>query len=146
MGELINLNPASPITDAELPSTITRDNEFIAADAAHVAATDPHPTYLTQTRGDARYLRELTMTFTIDLPSMPANQLEKRFYTLTGAKVGDFALLSPINTNLFATASWPFIFVAVVEGTDTVGCYFRNDNTGAIDLASIQFRLVVLSF
>jgi len=35
--------------------------------AAHVAATDPHPVYLTPTEGDARYLQQtLTLTNAVD--------------------------------------------------------------------------------
>ncbi|MEG4807926.1 hypothetical protein QUA82_09875 [Microcoleus sp. F8-D3] len=44
------------IADADIPSSIARDNEVTAAMTAHTVATDPHPTYLTQSEGDARYL------------------------------------------------------------------------------------------
>jgi hypothetical protein len=47
------------ITDADIPSTIARDTEVTAAITAHEGLSDPHPVYLTQTEGDARYL-ELT--------------------------------------------------------------------------------------
>ena len=57
MGKLTNLNPPLPIADADLPASIARDAEYIAADAAHVNATDPHLQYPTQARADARYLR-----------------------------------------------------------------------------------------
>jgi len=46
MGELINLNKPAPIADADLPATIARDAEYIAADAAHIAETNPHSQYL----------------------------------------------------------------------------------------------------
>jgi hypothetical protein len=60
------------VVDADIPSTITRDTELTAAIAAHVAASDPHPTYLTQTEGDARY-RELTDAVTYaELTGKPA--------------------------------------------------------------------------
>jgi hypothetical protein len=55
MGELINLNPKVALVDADFPAAITRDSEYLAADAAHTAATDPHPFYLTQVEGDERY-------------------------------------------------------------------------------------------
>jgi hypothetical protein len=48
MGKLTNLNPSA---------------EFQAADAAHVAATDPHLQYATQARGDARYARKYSQYF-----------------------------------------------------------------------------------
>jgi hypothetical protein len=113
---------------------------------AHLAAADPHAQYLLQSEGDARYLRALTTTFSIDLPNMAANSLEKRFYTLAGVKIGDPALLLPINANLYANAAWPFLFAAVIEATDTVACYFRNDNITAVDLTAMQFRIVVIIF
>ena len=68
---------------ADLPTSIATDSEVAAADAvvaadaasalaAHVAASDPHPTYLTQTEGDARY-RELTDAVTYaELTGKPA--------------------------------------------------------------------------
>lgn len=45
MGKLINLNP---LTDTDIPETIARDTETTAAIAAHVAATDPHPSLWTR--------------------------------------------------------------------------------------------------
>jgi len=45
MGKLTNLNPPTPIADTDLPASIARDAEFIAADTAHLNATDPHPIY-----------------------------------------------------------------------------------------------------
>jgi len=57
MGELINLNPAKPITAADLPPENAMDAEYIAADKAHTDATDAHLQYATQARGDARYMR-----------------------------------------------------------------------------------------
>jgi len=146
MGRLTNLNPPKALTEADMPGTMATDTEVTAAINAHTSAADPHPQYLVQSEGDARYLRALTTTFSIDLPSMAANSLEKRFYTLTGAKIGDLALLVPVNANLFANASWPFLFAAVVEAADTIACYFRNDNLTSVDLGVMQFRLLVILF
>jgi hypothetical protein len=47
------------IQDSDIPASIARDTEVTAAVSAHEGAADPHPQYLTQTEGDARY-RELT--------------------------------------------------------------------------------------
>jgi hypothetical protein len=146
MGRLTNLNPPKALTEADMPGTMATDTEVTAAINAHTSAADPHPQYLLQGEGDARYLRAVTTTFSIDLPSMAANSLEKRFYTLTGAKIGDLALLVPVNANLFANASWPFLFAAVVEAADTIACYFRNDNLTSVDLGVMQFRLLVILF
>lgn len=43
------------LTDTDIPAAIARDAEVAAAVAAHAAAIDPHPVYLTQTEGDVRY-------------------------------------------------------------------------------------------
>jgi len=60
------------IHDADIPSTIARDSEVASAIAAHEGASDPHPGYLTQAEGDARY-RELTDAVTYsELTSKPA--------------------------------------------------------------------------
>ena len=63
MGKLTNLNPPTPIADADLPSSIARDAEYLAADAAHLGATDPHLQYPTQERGDIRYVRRFGQSF-----------------------------------------------------------------------------------
>ena len=44
-----------PLVDADIPATIARDTEVTAAITAHEAASNPHPTYLTQAEGDAAY-------------------------------------------------------------------------------------------
>jgi len=46
MGELINLNPIAPIADADLPASITRDAEYVAALLDHINAFNPHSQYL----------------------------------------------------------------------------------------------------
>ena len=71
------------IADADLPTSIARDSEVTvaasaaqaaaeatAADAlaAHEGAANPHPVYLTQTEGDARYV-QLTAAWTTVLKS-----------------------------------------------------------------------------
>jgi hypothetical protein len=42
---LRNLNPVTPIAEADIPATIARDSEIAAAIAAHLAAVDPHSQY-----------------------------------------------------------------------------------------------------
>lgn len=63
MGELINLNPPAPIADGDLPPSIARDSEVSQTMAAHLSAADPHLQYLTQARGDARYVRRYGQYF-----------------------------------------------------------------------------------
>jgi hypothetical protein len=76
MGKLTNLNPPAPIGDADIPSGVARDAEVTAAITTHVNATDPHPIYLTQTEGDARY-RQSTIALTdADIPSGVARDAE----------------------------------------------------------------------
>lgn len=47
------------LLDADIPATVARLNDVSAAISNHEGAADPHPGYLTQAEGDARY-RELT--------------------------------------------------------------------------------------
>jgi hypothetical protein len=146
MGKLTNLNPSKPIADADLPPSITRDTEYQQGDAAHAGATDPHLQYANQARGDARYFRGRSQLHTLDPPSLAANELYKIFFTFVGAKVGDAALVVPVNVNMFTFALWPFILTACVESADTVAVYLRNDHVGAIDLGSFQIRVLVVNF
>jgi hypothetical protein len=134
------------LSDADIPTTIARDSEVTAAVNAHLAATDPHTQYATQARGDARYFRGRSQLHTLDPPSMGANELYKIFFTFVGAKVGDAALVVPVNVNAFTFALWPFILTACVEGADAVAVYLRNDHVSAIDLGSFQIRVLVLNF
>ena len=75
MGRLTNLNPVAPIADADLPASIARDAEYIAADAAHVNTQDPHSQYLNFLRGDTRYeYRAIRVSKSLSGPlSFPAN-------------------------------------------------------------------------
>jgi hypothetical protein len=80
MGELINLNPSTPLADADIPGNIARDSETAAALTAHLAAPDPHLQYATQARGDARYVRKYDQRFkcapSVSQP-LPSSQLTK---------------------------------------------------------------------
>lgn len=67
MGELIDLNPKSAITEADIPATIARDAEIAAAIAAHLPG-DPHPQYLTQSK-----LLAADFFFQISAPNLVAN-------------------------------------------------------------------------
>ncbi|MGL4376870.1 MAG: pyocin knob domain-containing protein [Microcoleaceae cyanobacterium] len=53
---LLNMNSGSEtIAETRIDPLIARDSEVTAALNAHTAAADPHPIYLSQTEGDARY-------------------------------------------------------------------------------------------
>lgn len=60
MGELVNLTST---TTGTIPEEIARDTEVTAAINTHASAVDPHPIYLSQTEGDARYRRATTTQF-----------------------------------------------------------------------------------
>jgi len=64
------------IADADIPAAIARDAEFAAADAAHAAAIDPHPQYLTQTEGDGRYRQSSVAIANADIPPEIARDAE----------------------------------------------------------------------
>ena len=65
-----------PITDADIPAAIARDAEYLAADAAHAAAADPHPVYLTQAEGDGRYRQSAVALTDADIPAAIARDAE----------------------------------------------------------------------
>jgi hypothetical protein len=96
MGELIDLN--SQIPDSRIPSLIARDTETTAAIAAHVAAADPHPTYLTQTEGDGLYRARLTALTDVDIPATIARDTE-----ITAAIAAHVAAADPHPTYLTQT-------------------------------------------
>ncbi|MEG4013110.1 MULTISPECIES: hypothetical protein [unclassified Microcoleus] len=75
---LLNLKPAvsTPLTDADIPAAIARDAEVTGAIAAHAAATDPHPAYLTQPEGDSRYLQTGVVLADTDIPASIARDSE----------------------------------------------------------------------
>lgn len=53
----------NPITEPQVPSAIARDAEVTVAINSHAAAADPHPVYLTQAEGDARYGESASRVF-----------------------------------------------------------------------------------
>ncbi|MEK0196016.1 hypothetical protein, partial [Microcoleus anatoxicus] len=67
---------ATALTDADIPAAIARDAEVTAVVAAHVAAVDPHPVYLTQAEGDGRYRRTATALTDADIPAAIARDAE----------------------------------------------------------------------
>lgn len=71
-GRRSNVLGSYALIDSDIPASIARDAEVTAAITAHEGASDPHPGYLTQTEGDARY-RELTDAVTYsELTGKPA--------------------------------------------------------------------------
>jgi len=80
MGKLTNLNPPASITDSDIPAAIARDAEVdtktTAAITAHKNETDPHPTYLTPSEGDARYRLISAAITDAELPATIARDTE----------------------------------------------------------------------
>ena len=145
MGRLTNLNPPTPIADGALPESIARDAEFIDADAAHLAAIDPHLQYATQARGDARYFRGRTQTYTLDPPAVAAGAEYRIFLPFIGAKFGDFCAIVPISVNIITTNIWYFRFTGVVIADDNIGCYLMNHAPVTVDLAPFLIRAMVIN-
>lgn len=54
-GGYASLDGGGKVPDAQIPAAIARDAEVSAAIAAHEAAPDPHPQYLTPAEGNAAY-------------------------------------------------------------------------------------------
>lgn len=54
-GGYASLDGSGTVPDAQIPAAIARDTEVAAAISTHEAAPDPHPQYLTEAEGDARY-------------------------------------------------------------------------------------------
>lgn len=75
------------ILESDIPSTIARDSEVTTAIATHVAAADPHPGYLTQTEGDARYIQQTTGTYTATLTGCTTSPTVTVRYVITGSTV-----------------------------------------------------------
>lgn len=147
------------IADSDIPNSLARDTEVAAGDAAvttafqaadttvannaasalaaHVAAADPHPVYLTQTEGDTRYVQlanVLNGSATYDPPSLADGAEASTTVTVTGAALGDFALAS------FSLSTQAIKLAAEVTATNTVTVTFHNHTGGTIDLASGTLR------
>lgn len=150
------------IGDADIPATLARDTEVAAGDAAvtaafqaadtivasnasaalaaHVAAADPHPVYLTQTEGDARYAQLSTVLIgsaTYDPPSLADGAGTTTTVTCTGAALGGFARAS------FSLDLQGITVTAYVSAADTVAVRFQNESGGTLDLASGTLKVRV---
>lgn len=80
------------ITDADIPAEIARDTETTAAIATHAALADPHPVYLTQAEGDARYLPLLFKEITFKSGSTEGS-LVSMAHGLDASKIMGFSAL-----------------------------------------------------
>jgi hypothetical protein len=145
MGRNLDFNPDKVLTLEDLPSGAATDAEFIAADAAHLAAIDPHLQYATQARGDERYFRGRTQAYTLDPPAVAAGSEYRIFLPFIGAKLGDFCSIVPISVNIITANIWYFRFTGVVISDDNIGCYLMNHAPVTIDLGPFQIRAMVIN-
>lgn len=137
---------------ADLPSSVATDSEVASAQAAaeataaaalaaHVADSDPHSVYLTQTEGDARYLLQanvLNGSATYDPPDLAAGAVAVTTVAVSGAAAGDFALAS--HADVATSNADKVSLTAKVTAADTVTVVFRNDHTTNVNLASGTLR------
>ncbi len=124
MGELTNLNSPKAIADADIPAEIARDSETAAAVAAHAAAIDPHPIYLTQAEGDASYPR-----------------FRRNIYSLlTGALQGS---LSSTTHNIDATKIISFSSFVFINLSNSAGFTPRILPGGVASLAGYNYSLTI---
>lgn len=80
-----------------------------------------------------------TVTTIIDFGGIPAqSELASAGVTVKGVRVGDAVQVYP-TTNVVGV-----IFTGQVTANDTVTVYAKNFNTGVINPASQQFRIIVL--
>lgn len=129
------------IVDGDLPASIARDVEVTsaisAAITAHEGASDPHPGYLTQTEGDARYLLQSNVlggSATYDPPNLADGTAANTTVTVSGAALGDFALAS------FSLSLQGIAISAAVTAADTVTVVLSNQTGGALDISSGTLR------
>lgn len=83
----------------------------------------------------------LSTTAVLDFGSISAQSSAELTVTLTGAAIGDIALLGPPDS-----AAADISFFAFVSATDTVTVRAVNATAGSVDPASGTYRVAVLQF
>lgn len=81
--------------------------------------------------------RGLSATATLDFPAISAQSQQTLTATVTGARVGDFAMVSSADVS-------GVIFTAAVTANDTVTVYAKNYTAGSINPASQSFKITIL--
>jgi len=85
------------------------------------------------------WVRGWSYKFTLGFPSVAGNsQSPGQYVTIPGTKQGDAVTVTPYSE----TAG--ILYKGIVTGDDTVTIYAINFTTGAIDPASMDFRVVVI--
>jgi hypothetical protein len=83
----------------------------------------------------------LSATITFDWPSVAAGASDTRDFTVTGAAVGDLVIAAAIGAG---TTLDGVQVTAWVSATNTVSITLTNHSVGAVDLASMGYRFIVL--
>ena len=81
--------------------------------------------------------RGIVTDVTLDFPSVAAQSQQSLTATVTGARVGDFAMVSGRDVS-------GVIFTIAVTANDTVTIYAKNFTAGAVNPASHSFKITVL--
>ncbi|MGB7712005.1 MAG: hypothetical protein WBL95_21135 [Microcoleus sp.] len=138
MGELINLTSSMPLTDADIPATIARDTETVAAIATHAANVDPHPIYLTQVEGNALYPQLKRAFYTLITPST-LNSTIGSPHGLTHTKIRSISSFATIDLSNSAG----FVPMILPGGLPGLSGYYYSIS---LDINSIYCRLSSDSF
>lgn len=116
-----------PLVDADIPGSIARDTEVIAAIAS---ALTPYDTRLVADTRNVLLSTVLNGSATYDPPSLIDGSEASTTVSVVGAALGDFALAS------FSLSTAGIKLSAEVTATDTVMVNFSNHTGGTLDLSS----------
>jgi hypothetical protein len=154
------------LTDADIPGAITRDAETTAAVAAHAAATDPHPVYLTQAEGDGRYRqsagaqtfsqgikvgaatassisRLFVLSAVVNFPIMGAGAIASITIAALGVVFGDFCVVSLTGDDPVDSGSHVFSYWAVAFNNQIV-IWRKNNFNVALNPSTASVKILVV--
>ena len=114
--------------DADIPASIARDSEVSTAISTHAAAGDPHPGYLTQTEGDARYRQTATALTDGDIPSTIARDTEVSSAISTHEGAAD-PHAGYLKESVISGLATPAIGLATVNNPGVATTTIRSDAT-----------------
>lgn len=129
-----------PLRDTDIPATIARGADVVAAAAALTVAytaADAVVSASISTIGDARYVplsSVLNGSKTFDPPSIGSGAQGTTTVTVTGAVLGDYVLAS------FALDLQGITLHGYVSAADTVTVVFLNMTGGTLDLSSATLK------
>lgn len=95
--------------------------------------------FMTQLFQAVGWLQSWSYKFTIDFASVPANsESAGQAVTISGVRQGDSVHVTPFSNTVGMT------YKALVTADDTVTIYAINYTTGAVNPASMLYRVVVI--